>query len=164
MRHTYLRFVEVVCRDRKTELIKDQWHEGPVAHVAGNLVSHIDILQPGHIVQWPQSCNRIQAACGGAEEVVQHPIVACVAVHESTRDDRPHLEPRTVGRGDCSSQEDHVLHNSEVLLLCELEQCVEDDSGTEGESDKGDGAHTEMATNEDVSQDQACRLGTVKCI
>ena len=151
----YLRFVKVVCRDREAELIKDERHECPVAHVSRDFVRHVNILEVRDILNWAQPCNSIQAAARGAEQVVEHPVVPRVAVHETPRYGGADLEPGTQRGSHGCAKQDHVLYDAIHPLLRELDECVEDDSSAERETNEGNGAYPEVSVYEYVREDAA---------
>ena len=150
-----LGLVKVVRRNREAELIKNERHERPIAHVAGDLVRHIHVFKPWNVLHRTQPRNRVQTAASGAEQVIQHPIVPCVPVNETPRYDRADLKPGAKRSRHGCTQQEYVLHDAISAFLREFNKRIEDDPGAQGESDEGDGADTKVSLNEDVRQDTA---------
>jgi len=56
------------------------------------------------------------------------------------------------------------LNNPKLLLFGELDQRIEDDTGSKGETDEGDGSDAQMSINEDIGENATCTPGSVQGI
>ena len=93
--------------------------------MARDLVRHVHVLEPRNVFDRPQARDGVQAAAGGAEQVVEHPVVPRVPVDEPARDDRARLEPGRERRRHCRTQEEDVLDDAVRASLREVEERVE---------------------------------------
>lgn len=80
---TYLWLIKEVCGHRKAKLIENERHERPVTHMPSNLVGDIHILYPWDTFDGTQTRNGTETAAGCTEQVVQDPVVTCIAIHVS---------------------------------------------------------------------------------
>lgn len=127
--YTHHRLVKVIGGNRKTELIKDERHERAIAHVARYLVCDIDIFQPRNVENRSESRDSVQPAACCTKEVVEDPVVASIAIDETTGHYRPDFKPCAQWCSDGGTQEDDILYDSERALFRELTESVEDHPG-----------------------------------
>lgn len=129
-----------------------------------NLVRNVDVLQTRDVLHRSQTSDGIQASTSGTEEVVEYPIIPCESVHEASGDYAPGLEPCLLWGGHTCTEEKDVLHDAECFCLGELKESIEDHTSTERETDESNGSYAEVAMEENISEDAAGRLCTVKGI
>ncbi len=74
------------------------------------------------------------------------------------------MDPGLSRRRDCRPQNEYILDDAECLLFREFEESIEDDPRPKREANNGDGSYAQMAMNEYICEDSACRFRTVESI
>lgn len=122
----------------------------------------VDVLNSGDVVDWSEARDTADAAAGGAEEVAEDPVVACVAVYEAAADDRDGFGVFVFFDDDGAAEDVDVLNEAEGAPALEFAETGEDDAGAEGVADEGDGTYAEVAVDEGVGEDEAGGVGAVE--